>query len=222
MSATAQEIVTSQDQYLPSPEQITENVIGFVATQNEGIINTEQLQAMAVLVGPTVLANCVVDLQAKKFAEVEFNDELQISQVTIFEQIGHMAVGTVTSQPEAEPSPADQPHDPDSTPDSTRQQASGEVSTEDLSELELTGVTAGVAIVNYLTSKPDYTLSRGDARSAGSVLIEKLSAYGHTPAAISQALRVLNEQGVINLDKPTPKAKIIRSISLDENAKKNS
>lgn len=217
-----QEPTIPQNQNSQSPEQITQNILGFVAEQNSGVVSSEQLQAMAVLVGPTALANCVVGLRASNVAEIEFNEELQISQVRLLEQAGHTAVSALGTEPEESPegsTESEADHQEDS-PGGT--QSTGEPAIEDLSEVELAGVSARVAIVNYLSSRLDLTLEKGDARSAGSLLAEKLSPFGHTTAAISQALRILAEEGIVDLEKPTEKAKIIQSIKLDETAKKNS
>jgi hypothetical protein len=84
---------------------------------------------------------------------------------------------------------------------------------------ELEGVSARVAVVNYLSSLPDRLLETSTNRSVINDLANVLNNYGHTTHAIRQAISKLTADGMLAQTKFSENSSISKSLQASEDAK---
>jgi len=82
----------------------------------------------------------------------------------------------------------------------------------------LEGIPLRVAIINFLTSLPDGVLDKGNYRSAGSVIVDKLTPFGHSDKAIRSAVKKLVDDGLITQTRLEAKSPIVDSLQVAKDA----
>lgn len=85
-------------------------------------------------------------------------------------------------------------------------------------EPKLEDVPTRIAIVNFIRSLPDGLLDKGSYRSTGSIIVEKLTPFGHSHNAIRNAVKKLVDDGVLIQTKPSPNSAIVDSLQLANDA----
>ncbi|HUA12946.1 MAG TPA: hypothetical protein VL989_00375 [Candidatus Sulfotelmatobacter sp.] len=196
-----------------APEQAAAFLLRRVAARNEGIITSEELEHIALLIGDKALEDSIMDLGADGEAEIDFDEQYDITGVRFVSEVGRAALLRATAPQDN--TNAKQPASLADTAPELNRNPLQEVSAEPVLE----GVTARAAIINYLKSIPGNTLERGNEKSVGPVLARVLAEHGHSPNSVALALTRLVKQGLVLQTKRTPKAKMMESIRLSEDAK---